>query len=665
MIKKFDKILIANRGEIACRIVRACNDLGILTVAVYLSGEEQAPHVCAADEAFLLQGNHLSETYLNGAQIVGIAVLSGAQAIHPGYGFLSENAVFAETCLQNGLVFIGPSVEVLKLMGNKVNAKQIAKKAGVNVLTTYTVTSSQIENELTKINFPVLIKASHGGGGKGMQVVHSDEELSDKAISARRSAQNYFGNGEIYIEDYIENARHIEVQVLGDQYGNLVHLYERDCTVQRNHQKIIEEAPSACLSVDLRNQILDAALAVCREVGYQNAGTVEFLVDEKNHFYFLEMNPRIQVEHTVTEQITGVDIVKEQLHVAAGNPLSFTQDEVKVTGHAIEARLYAEDSLHDFRPSSKPITYYGFPNQQWIRLETAVDTSSSAVQFDPLLGKIIVTGIDRDNALTRLVNALDQTVVLGPATNQLHLQQILNTTAFQKNKVTTNFCQQNHTELIKEIIAAKLRIDRRFIIAASLLSLFRSPLKDEPNVWNTVGYWRLNTSIELIIDDQLLKIGFSFTPDGVFVRMNNLEFKAFIIKTKNEEHRLDIHIDGDINSFSVVKENAAKLLLNHRGMVFEISTPDLLAYYPEDYSAENNFYESDINLIKSHLHGKIVNINIKRNQTINKGDVLLVIESMKSENSITSPKKAKIKRITVEVGEQVTDQMPLVYLEDL
>lgn len=661
-MNKFDKILIANRGEIALRIIRAAKTLGIKTVAVYADEEKSAPHVLQADEAYSLVTGDLDNTYLNIEKMVSVAIQCGAQAIHPGYGFLSENPDFAKACSENGIVFIGPSAEVLKQMGNKVTAKTIARKTGVRVLESIAVDPSKIQTTAHSLHFPVLIKAAHGGGGKGMQVVHSADEFLGKALTARRAAQSYFGNDEIYIENYIENARHIEVQVLADHHGNMVHLYERDCTVQRNHQKIIEEAPAVCITPELRINLHQAALSICRETNYTNAGTVEFLVDANNDFFFLEVNPRIQVEHPVTEIITGIDIVQEQLMIAAGNPLSFSQNDIDIKGHAIEVRIYAEDPMNNFAPSGDPLLYSKFPIAEGLRIESAIDHSGNATQYDPLLCKLAVSGIDREHARVKMMNILEETVIMGPETNQLYLKEIIGSTAFANNQLHTRFCLLEHEKTISGLNKTIEKTEADHILAAAILGLFASRFKPK-NSWESIGYWRLNTNIDFIFNKKEFNISFCIKEKKIqFSRFkNHFEYSFQLMPDKN---LIILNQVGEQKPFSFFKVNSATILIAQHGVVHQISTPNLLDFYPLSFSSENEDQNSNENIVRSPLHGKIVTINIEKNQKIEKGEVLLVIESMKSENAVISPKKGKIKEIAVAIGFQVSDQTPLVYLED-
>jgi acetyl/propionyl-CoA carboxylase alpha subunit len=660
---RFAKILIANRGEIALRIIRTARVMKINTVAVYSSGEEQSLHVLNADEAICLGSGSLSETYLNIEKIVSAATESGAQAIHPGYGFLSENPDFAEACRKNGIVFIGPSVEVLRMLGNKITAKSLAQEAAIDVLTTYPFDIQKNPEDFTQIKFPVIIKATHGGGGKGMQVVLNEGELLEKAVIASRSAENYFGNGEIYLEEYIPTARHIEVQVLGDHFGNLIHLFGRDCTIQRNHQKIIEEAPAIFLDSLVNMKIHQAALVICKLAGYQNAGTVEFMVDNNGRFYFLEVNPRIQVEHTVTEQITGIDLVQEQISIAAGNSLSYSQEDIKTLGHAMEVRIYSEDPFSDFEPSGKPVKFFHLPQGEEIRIESDLNVLSESTQlFDPLLGKIIVTGIDRDHTRAKMIDTLINTSILGPKANITYLLEILKNNQFEKGDLATTFCLQFHEELIRKLEQSKKKIDLQFIVAASIRELFGTS-DEKGSVWDSLGYCRIYPEVELIIDHLPVVVGFKRIAEGFEIQFNQQKYLAEL--NKENQGFVGIKIGNQSKVISVVNIPKSVVLIGIEGFVFEVSSTNLLDHYLDETAMGNEEYESDEKLIRSPLHGKIVSINVKKDQTIDRGDLLLVIESMKSENRVVSPVKARIKNIAVEIGMQVADQMPLIYLEDI
>ncbi|WHY16257.1 acetyl-CoA carboxylase biotin carboxylase subunit [Peribacillus frigoritolerans] len=436
------KILIANRGEIASRIIRTCKKLGILTVAVHSEADSDSPFVGLADEAYLLGGPRVQESYLNVNKILEIAKETGAEAIHPGYGFLSENADFARSCEEAGLIFIGPKPEIIQQMGNKVEARKTMEQAGLPLVPGFSrplIDSAEAAAVAEKIGYPVMLKAAAGGGGIGMQAVANEDELTKAFEGNQKRAQLFFGNGDMFIEKLIEKPRHIEIQVLADSFGNAVYLWERECSVQRRHQKVVEEAPSSFLDEETRNRMGMAAVKAVKSIGYSNAGTLEFLVDADKNFYFLEMNTRLQVEHPVTEEITGLDLVEQQIKIASGNKLDFTQSEIKQDGHSIEVRIYAEDPK-TFYPAPGRITTMELPEGEGIRHELAVHGTSVVSHFyDPMIAKLVVSGDSRDNAIERLREALASYKIEGIKTNLPLLMEIISHEAFSKGDTTTDF----------------------------------------------------------------------------------------------------------------------------------------------------------------------------------------------------------------------------------
>ncbi|WP_026575044.1 acetyl-CoA carboxylase biotin carboxylase subunit [Bacillus sp. UNC438CL73TsuS30] len=441
----FKKVLIANRGEIASRVIRTCKALGIQTVAVYSEADKDALHVKAADEAYLLGPAKVSESYLNIDKIIEIAHTSGAEGIHPGYGLLSENAEFARRCEEEDLVFIGPSPEVISKMGSKIEARKLMELAGVPVVPGITSPLADVEEAVEtakRIGYPVMLKASAGGGGIGMQIVRGEDEIRKAFEGNQKRAVSFFGNGEMFIEKYVENPRHIEIQILADGEGNTVYLWERECSIQRRHQKVVEEAPSPFLDEETRSKMGEAAVKAAKSIGYKNAGTIEFLVDENKNYYFLEVNTRLQVEHPVTEEITGIDLVAEQLQIAWGDKLSFKQSEIKRNGHAIEVRIYAEDPK-TFFPSPGKITKFVFPEGLGIRHELGVSEQSVVTPFyDPMIAKLVVKGTDRNEAIEILKDALSHYVVEGIKTNIPMLQKVVEHDSFVSGDTTTNFVEK-------------------------------------------------------------------------------------------------------------------------------------------------------------------------------------------------------------------------------
>ncbi len=450
MENTFKKILIANRGEIACRIISTCKEMGIKSVAVYSDADKKAAHVLSADEAVYIGESDPSISYLNIDKIINAAKTSRAEAIHPGYGFLAENGDFAEKCELENIVFIGPSAKVIRELGDKITARKIMVKGGVPVtpgMGQAIENFDNIANDADKIGYPVLIKASAGGGGKGIRIVESAADLEEAATSAAREAQSAFGNSAIYIEKFFKNAKHIEFQILADNHGNIIHLLERECSIQRRHQKIIEETPSPAVSPSLRTEMGEAAVAAAKASGYSNAGTVEFLLAADNSFYFLEVNTRLQVEHPVTEMITGIDIVKHQIEIAAGERLTISQADISSQGHSIECRVYAEDPENDFFPSPGIITYIKEPKGPGIRNDCGVYSGFEVpVNYDPIISKLIVHAENRKQAITKMVKALKEYVLLGVKTPIGFLIDVLNSEPFVSGEVFTDFIETHFSD---------------------------------------------------------------------------------------------------------------------------------------------------------------------------------------------------------------------------
>ena len=438
----FHKILIANRGEIALRIIRACKEMGIKSVAIHSDVDHDALHVSLADESICIGPAASADSYLNMKAIISAAEIADADAIHPGYGFLSENAEFAEICEQCGIIFIGPSADNMRHMGDKISARQTVTAAGVPILpgTNESIESSEEAQKIANdIGYPIIIKASAGGGGRGMKIVHSPASLANALATARTEAQAGFGKADVYIEKFCEHPRHVEIQILGDKHGNVIHLGERDCSIQRRHQKLIEEAPCPVLSPELREQMGACAVAAAKAVNYSSAGTVEYLLDSDGSFYFMEMNTRVQVEHPVTEMVTGVDIVKEQINSAAGIPLRYQQDDIKISGHAIECRINAEDP-DKFTPFPGKITGYHTPGGMGIRVESAMyDQYTVLPHYDSMIGKLIVHADSREEAIQRMVCALDEYIIQGIKTTIPFHQKMMANKDFIDGKFDTNF----------------------------------------------------------------------------------------------------------------------------------------------------------------------------------------------------------------------------------
>jgi acetyl-CoA carboxylase biotin carboxylase subunit len=498
-IVNIDKVLVANRGEIAVRIIKACGEMSLQTVAIYSDVDEDSLHVHLADEAYPLGDPTPAESYLNIEKIIGIAKDCGADAVHPGYGFLSENAGFALACENAGLKFIGPTAAVIKDMGDKIEAKRTMNKAGVPVIPGYTGEEPEnLENACQRVGFPVLIKAAAGGGGKGMKIVRSENELAGAIDSARREAMSSFGNDELLMEKYLEKPRHIEFQILADEQGKVVHLFERECSIQRRHQKVIEETPSVALDDELRARMGEAAVKAAATIGYTNAGTVEFMLDKDKCFYFLEMNTRLQVEHAITEMTTGVDIVKWQLKIASGEPLTMEQDIIKQRGHAIECRVYAEDPEQGFMPSTGKLKALEVPNGVNIRHDTGVREGLEITPYyDPMLAKLIVHAEDREDAIRKMHWSLSNYITLGVTTNVPFLRAMIENEAFRTGDIDTHFID---TYFKNWTMSSELPIE--VLIAAALDDFGKIPVEqangpkadaDEHSPWKSAGAWRIDS----------------------------------------------------------------------------------------------------------------------------------------------------------------------------
>lgn len=474
MIKK---VLVANRGEIAVRIMRSCREMGIRTIAVYSDADRKAMHVLYADEAYHIGASPSSESYLNMEKILEVAQSSKADAIHPGYGFLSENAVFSEKCQEAGIKFIGPGPYAISQMGDKITARKTMMAAGVPVVpgTEAAITSEEEAIKTVKgIGLPVMIKASAGGGGKGMRLVKKEPDIKSSIRAARSEAKSAFGDDAVYIEKYIESPHHIEFQILADQHGNVIHLFERECSVQRRHQKLIEETPSPILTPEIREEMGKAAVAAAKAVNYEGAGTIEFIVDNKLNYYFLEMNTRLQVEHPITERVVGVDLVKEQIHIASGEKLSYKQEDLKQNGHAIECRVYAEDASNNFMPAPGKVTHITIPYGVGVRVDGYIyEGFEIPIYYDPLIAKLIVWGRDRKDAIERTIRALQEFKIAGVKNSLNFLENIMTAPDFVKGNYTTHFIDENMEHLMKSDQSCQDDCEDMVIIASFLEYIYR------------------------------------------------------------------------------------------------------------------------------------------------------------------------------------------------
>ncbi len=484
----FQKILIANRGEIAVRIIRACNELGVKTVAIYSDADRTSLHVSLADEAYHIGPSAPSESYLVKEKIIEIAKTSNAEAIHPGFGFLAENETFADLCETEGIVFIGPSSKSIRLMGDKVTARKIAQEVGIPLVPGSEGAVSDVEAGVIakKIGYPIMIKASAGGGGKGMRLVFNEEDFKSALRMARSEARSSFGDDSVYIEKFVEQPRHVEIQVMGDLHGNILHLFERECSIQRRHQKVIEESPSPAINSKIRKQMGEVAIKISEAVSYHGAGTVEFIMDQKGNFYFLEMNTRIQVEHPVTEMVTGLDIVKWMIRIANGEKLPFKQKSITMKGHAIECRVYAEDPEMNFIPSPGTIVYVRVPSGPGIRNDSSIYSGSEITPFyDPMISKLIAWGETREVAMNKMIAALKEYVVLGVKTNIGFLIRVMANEEFQKGAIDTGFIERN-SEILKP---ASIDIEPALVAAA--IAMRDASYDIEKSKYRPASNWKL------------------------------------------------------------------------------------------------------------------------------------------------------------------------------
>jgi len=500
----FKKVLVANRGEIALRVIRACKDMGIRTVAVYSEADKNARHRMAADEAVFIGPPPPRQSYLDIGKIIQAAKDTGCEAIHPGYGFLAENSRFPKACQEAGIVFIGPPADAMLLMGNKVESRVKMANAGVPLIpgmTASAVDPEVFQEAAEKAGYPVMIKAAAGGGGKGMRIVHEPGALNDALEAARREALNAFNDDSVYLEKYIPNARHVEFQVLADTHGNCVHVFERECSIQRRHQKIIEETPSVALDDKLRARMGEAAVAVAKAAGYVNAGTVEFLVDENGGFYFLEMNTRIQVEHPITEMVTGTDLVVEQIKIASGLPLSEQLYKLTQRGHAIECRIYAEDGENNFLPSTGRILHYTEPAGPAIRVDSGITKGTEiTIDYDPIMAKLIVHAPDRTSAIHKMINALHDYKILGVKTSRRFMVDVLKHPEFIAGRTFTNFIDKHMSDrptggdgyhsLAAAVASVAALTERRAVAIES-----GDGQRVVPSPWQTLGAWQIGGSI--------------------------------------------------------------------------------------------------------------------------------------------------------------------------
>jgi 3-methylcrotonyl-CoA carboxylase alpha subunit len=666
-MKPIRKILVANRGEIAVRVMRTARTLGIRTVAVYSVIDRDSLHVSQADEAWCIGEVELAETYLNIPKIISVAKESQCDAIHPGYGFLAENPLFVQACNDAGIIFIGPGAEVMRTMGNKIEARAFARKIGIPVTEGITGNKKELAKSAHKIGFPVLLKAAAGGGGKGMQIVRDEKMLEEAIESASRQAKAYFGDETVYIEKYIEEPRHIEVQILGDNQGNVIHLFERECSIQRRYQKIIEESPSPTLTPAVRKQMCEAAVRIGKEIGYSNAGTIEFLVDRDLNYYFLEMNTRIQVEHPVTEMVTGTDIVEEQIHIATGAPLRLKQEDIRQNGHAIECRIYAEDPENNFQPSPGIMTLYREPGLQGIRIDTGISRNTEIKSsFDPMICKLVTWGRDRHEARLTMINALHEYVIHGIRTNILYLTRLLQIDPFIQNTITTKFCDEHTSQLVEDIRAERDAIPIAVPVAGYLVSTlaWRDNCPGNPcepkNLWQSIGYWRNQIQIRMELEDQDILVGVPTLTEKHYDFLINGK-KTAVVPAEFQENSVEFTMDHVRHRVWTSEGADGRAFVSSGNHIFRIKRHDLL---PESAPAiGEGSGDHQGNFVTSPMPGKVIRILAGEGAAVKSGDVLMIIEAMKMENAIVSPRDTVIEKVNVQVNDRVESSTPLIFIE--
>ena len=660
---KIKKVLIANRGEIAVRIIRTLKKHGILSVIVYSVSDADSYAVRLADEAVFLGSDNLSESYLNIDKIIRIAITTGCDALHPGYGFLSENSLLAAECKVAGIFFIGPSEETIQIMGNKLEARNVAISAGIPVIAGSSGTHEEIIRNASGLHFPLLVKAAGGGGGKGMRIVQKKDELREALTATAREAKAYFGDETVYVEQFIERPRHIEVQILGDTQGNIVHLFERECTIQRRHQKIIEEAPSPTLDPNTRDKLTQAAIKIAQQIGYVSAGTIEFLVDTSLNFYFLEMNTRIQVEHPVTEFITGVDIVEEQLKIASGFPLSFRQENLTIKGHAIECRLYAEDPEHDFRPTPGDLLQFSVPllNDDY-RLDSGIERKGVIEPFfDPLIAKLIAHGNTREESIEKMQKMLHETIILGIKTNRDFLYEMLSLPEFIENNVWVTFAEEHSKKIIQRIKQRTCQFDKnRALLAFLSLSMVAGKLHTSEDPWD-MDFWRNYRIIPYLFESK--------PNEALLLKKDKNNFNWLINKhlyivniQKLEDEKIFLKLNNQTFCFHYAIDKEGMFLVYHNGTTFSGLRKDFLAA-PSDFSPKNNHIHKDNGTIVSPVPGKVSKIFVKEGDVVNKETVLLVVESMKMENSIYASGEGIISKIFIKENDTIETKSTLMIID--
>jgi len=638
----FNSILIANRGEIACRIIQTAHEMGVRCVAVYVDDDRESPYVKMADQSVRLPDGG----YLDGKEIIKAAKESRAEAIHPGYGFLSENASFARKVIKEGLIWIGPSANAISVMGDKLKAKELAEKAEVP-----TLPMASSSKDANKIGYPLLIKAAAGGGGKGMRIVHKPKDLNEAIKSAQREAKSGFGDERIFIERYVEKSRHIEIQILGDNHGNIVHLGERECSIQRRHQKIIEESPSPRISEEVRNKMGDAAIKLAQKIKYQSAGTVEFLFDDKtDEFWFLEVNTRLQVEHPVTEEVTGIDLVSEQLRIARGEELGYTQNDIDFIGHSIEARLYAEDPNNDFLPEVGKLIAFEPGHNDDTRWDSGVTEGSEiGTKFDPMLAKIISYAPTRNDAALKLARALESAHIGGIKTNRDFLITCLRSQEFLDGDTTSDFIDRVNPD--RKIRLSPIEIEHVISISALWIQE-RNRLKANTASFMSSGWTngRLpKQNITFIFDNEEYKVLYKYKRNIGYV----FEWGKIGIIHSTDEYGIDAEFNG--------KRHYSRITIKDNNILVHMPFGDVNLEIKPRFVMPGS--ENIQGSLSAPMPGKVIALNVKKGSKVKAGDVLVILEAMKMEHSIKALEDGVVSKILISKNDQVENGAPLMIVD--
>ena len=656
--RPFEKVMVANRGEIACRVIKTANTQGIKTVAVYSDADKNALHVQMADEAVYLGPSPSKESYLRGELIIEKAKELGVDAIHPGYGFLSENAEFANLCAKNNIIFVGPPASAIEAMGSKSAAKHIMEKAGVPLVPGYhgdDQSEAVLKGAADEMGYPVLLKAAAGGGGKGMRQVWSEKEFSQALNAAKRESMASFGDDHMLVEKYLTRPRHVEIQVFCDTHGNGVYLFERDCSVQRRHQKIIEEAPAPNMSQPVREKMGEAAILAAKAINYVGAGTVEFLLDEDDSFYFMEMNTRLQVEHPVTEMITREDLVHWQLTIAEGKPLPKQQNELTLTGHAFEARIYAEDPNNEFLPSTGMLRLLRTPKENdVVRVDTGVvEGDEVSVFYDPMIAKLVVWGENREIALKRLISALGDYYIDGVSTNIDFLKRVATHPAFVAAELTTTFVEKHHDSLFsatsEDAASDDTQVNIPVMALLSLLNRKVSRSDKTPSVWSTVGAWRANANhteiLTLLCNQEEVHVGVKHQRHGTEDAWElSVGDNSYNVKGKLVDSALHATINGYKSTFTYSDNDGVFTLFNKDTHAkFSLISASL---------GDDNDDNGDANF-SAPMNGTIVAHLVEKGVLVKKGEPILVMEAMKMEHSIIAPHDGAVEEFFFNPGELV------------